>query len=54
MQAEEDVINIHRVHAIGIFEEKLLLLRVGRGWEVRARWSARSLGRLWETGSVIP
>jgi hypothetical protein len=35
MQAEEDIIIVHRVHTVGVFEEKLLLLGMGRTWEVR-------------------
>lgn len=35
MQAEEDVITVDRVHTIGIFEEKLLLLGVRRSLEVK-------------------
>lgn len=39
MQAEEDVITVDRVHTIGIFEEKLLLLGVRRSLEVkRSSW----------------
>lgn len=30
VQAEEDVIILHRVHTVGVFKEKLLLSRVGR------------------------
>lgn len=29
MQAEEDIVTLHRVHSIWVFEEKLLLLGVG-------------------------
>lgn len=54
VQAEEDIITVHRVHTIGIFEEKLLLLRVGRSWEVRGRQPASSLGGLWGAGSIVP
>lgn len=31
MEAEEDVIVVHRVYSVGVLEEKLLLLRVGQG-----------------------
>lgn len=46
MQAEEGVITVDRVHTIGIFEEKLLLLG---GGEEKLRGEEKQLG--WAVGS---
>lgn len=33
VQTEEDIVTVHRVHSIGIFEEKLLLVEgLGEAW----------------------
>lgn len=45
MQAEEGVITVDRVHTIGIFEEKLLLL----GDEEKLRGEEKQFG--WAVGS---
>lgn len=56
VQAEEDVITLHRVHSIRVFEEKLLLCG-GDGEKLRVEgWPGHCMawaGLRW-AGSVIP
>ena len=54
VQAEEDVITVHGVHAIGVFEEKLLLGGGGEKLGVRGSLATGQLGEAAGAGRAVP